>query len=609
MGKVNKRNKRSKNVSKQVQEIQSSKFQLLLKQIDECVIPNDKLSILNQINNMILQNTGKNTIVLKDCKQLINIIMNKLITDNNTTIKLDSVGILRNVILLITQSQWETENLIDFIWNEKKMWQVLKNGMDNTEISLNNLIEKSDSSIKQEEQEMLFDYIDNLLNILTLVLTSTNENSSEEDVSPLMIDFLNSGNLEDTCNFLLKNFEYCLNGKNKRSYKILNANLEFLYQFATQSLQFLEYLFNQVPNLLEIIKNLKLSAENKMFNILLIGLNIQINELESNNSANFLSYFKEIIQNLEGIDYNVENNKLEAITDSRSNKNVNILEISLDLIIANLENIGTKIEEQKLNIKTPEYEELFTNTLPDFFSQIFEQFQTIKDADSLTIRLLLCWNNYILATGNLVYSSENIIKSLLPTLEITNENSSSFLTSYRLATLITLVGSNVENFIQLLIKYGNKLVKINEVNTADHCNSFIEQIMTLYLKDSSDTESRMIILTTLSVFIKISSENLANITKFFLSLVHIEKDETLLIAIFYKVFETFGLDEQDIKEDSSVKFNKIQLDNVYEKLQIQSKLSEISSNISQLKNVITDKNKMKELNNNLSSFLQYKLYN
>ncbi|OBA27943.1 hypothetical protein HANVADRAFT_111167 [Hanseniaspora valbyensis NRRL Y-1626] len=611
MGKVNKRNKRSKNVSKQVQQIQSSKFQNLLKQIDETVIPNDKLALLNQINNMILQDTGKNNISMKDCKQMINIILNKLLTDSNTTIKLDSVGILRNIILLITQTPNGTdEDLIEYIWNEKQMWNVLKNGMENSSISLNNLISKSDSSIKQEEYEMLVDYIDNLLNILTLILTFRNDDSvSDEDTSSVMMDFLNGDKLEETCNFLLKIFEYCLNGKNKYNYRLLNACLEFLYEFATQSLQFLEYLFSQMPNLLEVIKTLKLSKENKMFNTLLIGLNIQINELESNNTENFGSYFKEIINNLEDIDYSIENSKLEAISDSKLNKNVNILEISLDLIIANLKNIGIEREEKKLDINTPEYDEILNVILPNFFQKTLQNLQNVTDFDSLIIRLLLCWNNYVLVNSNKIYSLDTIISSLLPILEINNENSTSFITNYRLTTLTTLINSNVDNFMQLLIRSGNKFIKLNDVQTADSCNSMLEQIMTLYLKDNMDDEGRMLILTILVSLMKTSSENLSNIGKFLLSLFNIERDETLLITVFYKLFEIFGVDEQDIKEDISIKFNKLQLDQVYENLQIQSKLTEISKNSIELKNIIKDKHKMKELTHNLNSFLQYKLYN
>lgn len=609
MGKVNKRSKKSKNVSKQVQQIQSSKFQNLLQQLDQTVIPNDKLSILNQINNMILQNTGKDIITMKDCKKFINIILNKLITDNNTTIKLDSFGILRNIILLITQSPNEDEDLISYLWNDKQIWQVMNSGMEKSTISLNNLILKSDASIAHEEYEMLIDYIDNLLNILTLVLTCGKEEEEKEEKLVIMMDFLNGNKLEETCNFLLKIFEYCLNNKNKYNYKLLNANLEFLYEVSTQSLQFLEFLFNQKPNLLEIIKNLKLSTDNKMFNTLLIGLNIQINELEDNNCDKFVDYFKEIIDNVKGINYNIEQNKLAAIADSKINKQVNILEISLDLIIANLKNIGIEVEEKRLDINTPKYEEILNTTLPIFFKDVLQHVVLFKDQDSLVIRFLLCLNNYILVNKHKVYSNNTVIELLTNILQITDENSKSFVTNYRLTTLNTLIDNNVDGFIQLLMKYGNNLLNLNNVNTPDPCNSFIEQIMTLYLKDTTDLDDRAIILSILVTLMKASAENLLNVSKFLISLINIERDGDLLISIFYKLFENFGLDEQDIRDDPSIKFSKLQLDQVYEQLELQSKLQNISSNNNDLKHMINDKHKLKELTQNLCSFLQYKIYN
>ena len=108
---------------------------------------------------------------------------------------------------------------------------------------------------------------------------------------------------------------------------------------------------------------------------------------------------------------------------------------------------------------------------------------------------------------------------------------------------------------------------------------------------------------------KISSSNLSNIGKFLLSLINIEKDEQLLIKIFYKIFEIFGLDEEDIRSNPNIHFDKMELDQVYESLKIQDKLSEISKNINQLKTIVHDKQAMRELTNNLNGFLQYKLYN
>ena len=53
----------------------------------------------------------------------------------------------------------------------------------------------------------------------------------------------------------------------------------------------------------------------------------------------------------------------------------------------------------------------------------------------------------------------------------------------------------------------------------------------------------------------------------------------------------------------------MELDQVYENLKIQDKLTDISKNLNQLKTIIQDKQSMRELTNNLNGFLQYKLYN
>lgn len=597
MGRVNKRNKRSKNVNKQVQKIQSTKFQNLIKQLDETVIPNDRLAFLSQLNIMVLQNTGKDNITMNDCKQVIDLIVNKLISDDNTTIKIESVGVLRNVILLINDSHKEN-NLIKYMWDQKSLWDILKSGMDNSTISLNNLIEKkSDNSIKVDEYEMLIDYIDNIMHILMMVLTN-------EDSEDVMIDFLNSdGKLDDACKFILKNFEYCLNGNNKHNYKLMNAVLEFLYEFSSQSLQFLEYLFNKMPELLNIVKSLKYTINSvedseykKMFNVLLIGLLIQISELENTSSEQLGSYLMNIMDNSQNLDY-------------EKTKSVNIMEISLDLIIADLENIGEKLEKGEINLNNEDLHNVLITVLPGYMNNLYETLKTSKDKNSsLIIRLLLCWNNYILLSGSNIYEQNELIQYITSIVQIGEEVDN--LVDYKLTTLQTLIEVDCNKFVQsVLIKNGNNFIKMNDVSNVNASDSFCEQIMTMYLKENSDLEVRERIVNILINFMYLNSSNLSNVGKFLLSLLNIEKDAQLLIKIFYKIFEIFGLDEEDIRTNQKIYFDKMELDQVYESLKIQDKLTEISKQTNQLKNIIHDKQSMRELTTNLNGFLQYKLYN
>ncbi|KAL6936843.1 hypothetical protein ACO0OL_001393 [Hanseniaspora opuntiae] len=596
MGKVNKRNKRSKKVGQQVPKIHSTKFQNLIKEIDQSVIPNERLAFLSQLNILVLQHTGKDNITMDDCKQAIDLIVNKLISDNNTTIKLESVGVLRNVILLINESNKEN-NLMNYLWDQKSLWDILKNGMDNSTISLNNLIEKkADLSIKADEYEMLIDYIDNILHILTLVIT--NENSED-----IMMNFLNTDSkLDDTCSFLLKNFEYCLNGNNKLNYKLLSAVLEFLYEFSSQSLQFLEYLFTKMPELLKVVKSLQFNVSSgdnehkKMYNVLLIGLLIQISELENTNSEQLGSYLKNIMENSQKLDF-------------EQTKSVNIMEISLDLIIADLENIGEKLEKGEVNLNSDDLQNVLINALPSYLNSLYEELNVAKEKNtSLIIRLLLCWNNYILLSGSNIFNQSTLIEYITKITHIDEEADN--LIEYKLTTLQTLIEVDCNKFVQdVLIKNGNGFIKMNDVTNNSANDSFCEQIMTMYLKESSDLEIRERIVGILINFMKISSSNLSNIGKFLLSLINIEKDEQLLIKIFYKIFEIFGLDEEDIRSNPNIHFDKMELDQVYESLKIQDKLSEISKNINQLKTIVHDKQAMRELTNNLNGFLQYKLYN
>jgi hypothetical protein len=184
------------------------------------------------------------------------------------------------------------------------------------------------------------------------------------------------------------------------------------------------------------------------------------------------------------------------------------------------------------------------------------------------------------------------------------------LVDYKLTTLQTLIEVDCNKFVQsVLIKNGNNFIKMNDVNNINANDSFCEQIMTMYLKETSDLEIRQKIVDILINFMKINSSNLSNVGKFLLSLINIEKDQQLLIKIFYKIFEMFGLDEEDIRSNQSIYFDKMELDQVYENLKIQDKLTDISKNLNQLKTIIQDKQSMRELTNNLNGFLQYKLYN
>ncbi|CAI5755966.1 unnamed protein product [Candida verbasci] len=181
--------------------------------------PNDKSMALGAIT-VLADDKRMRQLLLKE--RLIPTILETCLNDSNDEIIVESFGLLRNL------SIEEGYDVIKYLWRNG-IWITIEDSLNKINESFKVLNENKITD--KSKLHLLYDFTENILSLI-IVLASGSEDiydSIFEKIDPII-------------EFILKLTESYLDGKNIISKRLFNSLLEFIYEFSTESVEFIQKL-------------------------------------------------------------------------------------------------------------------------------------------------------------------------------------------------------------------------------------------------------------------------------------------------------------------------------------------------------------------------------
>lgn len=180
--------------------------------------PNDRLVALSAITVLAEDPSMRQTLLRE---RVIAAVMEHTLVDANEELVVDSLGLLRNLTID------EGYEVAKHLWRSG-IWTHITSGLEKINSSMS-FLALSLGLAEKKTVLMLFDYIENLLSLVVLIASCSSDlyDSIYQNIDPLMqlvVEVL-AWNLEKS-----------------RSPKLLHALLDFLYEFASDSAEFVQAL-------------------------------------------------------------------------------------------------------------------------------------------------------------------------------------------------------------------------------------------------------------------------------------------------------------------------------------------------------------------------------
>ncbi|QLL33257.1 hypothetical protein HG536_0E01680 [Torulaspora globosa] len=399
MGKSNKRSRASKarlnpigsGRGEQLKDngLVKKKLQPLLEKLHSAV-PNDRAMALGSIT-VLCEDPYMRKLLLKE--RLVQTVLSKLLNDNNTDIVVESFGLLRNISLE------EGYDVSTQLWRAD-IWISIDQGFSKLLESLSALQSAQGQAAKNssESRRLLFDYADNLLSLVVALANGSDD---------ILRQVLDRAKLERLFEVIIGLLQY---GIAKLPLAVLNTVLDLLYDFSSESFQFIEavagneYLAIFVRSLPD---QMNTPGFNELTKVLIQGVYLQFLDMDITfQQANDIIHA--VCNSIKDIDLEQVNKDLSAVchdeelvktkdsqvaqkikhyTAARSNAMMKLqsIEISIDLITAIIEMIASLSEEKKGPLPNP-----LRETLMVYLPQVFD-----KLGGEFTSRILIAWNNLL----------------------------------------------------------------------------------------------------------------------------------------------------------------------------------------------------------------------
>ncbi|OBA19912.1 hypothetical protein METBIDRAFT_209872 [Metschnikowia bicuspidata var. bicuspidata NRRL YB-4993] len=196
--------------------------------------PNDRSVALSAIT-VLAEDERMRKILLKE--RLVPTVMEQTLNDSNEELVVESFGLLRNLTIE------EGYEVAKFLWRSN-IWASIESGLTKIENSLK-FMQSEPKGIDKKITHMLFDFIENVLSLIVLIASCSDDlyesiYSKIGRVVNLVIDALN------------------WNIAKLRTVKLFNSLLDFIYEFASDSAEFITSLADMpsfsLPKLLEAVQ-------------------------------------------------------------------------------------------------------------------------------------------------------------------------------------------------------------------------------------------------------------------------------------------------------------------------------------------------------------------
>lgn len=227
--------------------------------------PNDRSVALSAIT-VLAEDTGMRKLLLKE--KLVATVMEQTLNDSNDELVVESFGLLRNLTIE------EGHDVAKFLWRSN-IWAAIDSGLAKIEQSYNYLL-TDPKKLDKKRTYLLYDFIENVLSLIVLIASCSEELYNNviakmDKVVPLAVQLLH------------------WNLANPRTDKVFNSVLDFLYEFASDSTDFVISLAN-LPSfsLQKVVGASQLPAHesNKLGRIYAQGLCFHFLEVKGDDSSN-----------------------------------------------------------------------------------------------------------------------------------------------------------------------------------------------------------------------------------------------------------------------------------------------------------------------------------
>ncbi|KAG7660951.1 uncharacterized protein J8A68_005471 [[Candida] subhashii] len=291
--------KNNTDTSKRDENTIQSKIVPLINKL-KSTIPNEKSMAIGAIT-VLAEDERMRKLLLKE--KLITIVMEQCLNDSNDEIVVESFGLLRNLGIE------EGYDVLKYLWRSN-IWITIENGLNKVDTSFKYLQEHPDKQDKSKVQ-LLYDFTENLLSLI-IVLASGSQDIYESifnKIDPIIGFVVN-----------LINLQISNESKFKISTKLFNSLLEFIYEFSTESIDFIKKL-NENSNLdfVKLIEYVESNQSNKLANIYIEGIKFNNYEILETNHQDKDQIAQSIFIRLYNLIIDIDLNELKQKINSISN--------------------------------------------------------------------------------------------------------------------------------------------------------------------------------------------------------------------------------------------------------------------------------------------------
>lgn len=259
--------------------------------------PNDRSVALNAIT-VLSEDSRLRKLLLKE--RLILVIMEQTLNDSNDELVVESFGLLRNLTIE------EGYEVAKFLWRSN-IWTSIETALAKIQSTLQFLA--SDKKLDQKRMYMFYDFVENILSLIVLIASCSqdlyeNIYSKIEPVVTLTLDILN------------------WNCTKLRSIKLVNSALDFLYEFSSDSAEFviaLAKMENFDLNKVAEAVNLPAQKRNTVGKTYVEGLRFHFMEVQGDYATSKNEACAKTLQNLFSIVTQVDLNDIKAILSAPDN--------------------------------------------------------------------------------------------------------------------------------------------------------------------------------------------------------------------------------------------------------------------------------------------------
>ncbi|EGV66338.1 hypothetical protein PSN45_003054 [Yamadazyma tenuis] len=371
---------------------------------------NDRSMALGAIT-VLCEDNRMRKLLLKE--KLVQIIMEQCLNDNSDEVVVEAFGLLRNIGID------EGYDILKYYWRSN-IWITIENSLKKVQESFKYLqqppskeLTKKQKEDEKSKQQLLFDFTEHLLSLVVVIA------SGSDDLYDMVFE-----KLEPVLNLAIDLINFNISS-NKLSIKLFNTLLDFIYEFCSESNEFIQKLATSNFSL-ESVNTFVHSESQKSNNLgkaYVGGITFHINEvMKMNSSKNQVCHkiLSSLFNNLTTIDLeqlksdlNSKDNANEPlyasapeitqdidqqIAGSSAEKdlakaNLQNIEIVLDLTTSVFEYLAINENFEEPPELSPELIELIFKVIVPSIIELIKFNQANENILSLSDKLIVCLNN------------------------------------------------------------------------------------------------------------------------------------------------------------------------------------------------------------------------